>query len=412
MAHRKRETCRICGGKDFRMFLSLGPSPPANSFLRSPDEFASERCFPLDVYRCETCSLVQLLDVIDPEILFRNYLYVTGTSDTMNAHNLEYARALVHELSLSAEDLVVEIASNDGSLLRCFGKYSVRTLGVEPATNLARVAVENGIKTENVFFNSLSAQKIRITHGAASAVVANNVLAHVDDPRDFLIGCKLLLKEGGSLIAEVPSLYDLITGVEYDTIYHEHLCYFSLTNLMHLCETTGFSIRKAEWKPVHGGTLRITVKDQRLYPNHSADVLNATGKKREECLIGHEWCERFAAKVQSQRNALRQLLYKLKGEGKAIAAYGAPAKGNTLLNYCGLGTDAISFVVDKNPLKVGLYTPGTHIPVLPVNALLERKPDYVLILAWNFAEEIMRQQEAYKRQGGLFIIPVPEPRIL
>lgn len=394
------------------MVLSLGDSPPANAFLRSPDEFVSEQYFPLDVYRCEGCSLVQLLDVIDPEILFRNYLYVTGTSDTMKGHNVEYAVDLARELSLSPQDLVVEIASNDGSLLECFQKYRVRTLGVEPATNLARMAAENGIQTENIFFDSISAQKLRATHGPATAVIANNVLAHVDDPIDFLTGCRLLLKEDGSLIVEVPSLHDLIRRVEYDTIYHEHLCYFSLTNLMQLCEITGFSIRKAEWKPVHGGTLRVSAKDQRSFPGHSTDVLDRAGKEREEGVSGCQWCAPFAASVESQRNSLRQLLYKFKDAGKTIAAYGAPAKGNTLLNYCGLGCDVISFVVDKNPLKVGLYTPGTHIPVLPVTALLERKPDYVLILAWNFAEEIMLQQEAYKRQGGRFIVPVPEPEIL
>ena len=412
MTHRKRETCRICGARDFRMILSLGNSPPANAFLRSQEEFASEQSFPLDVYRCEGCSLVQLLEVVDPEILFRSYLYVTGTSDTMKAHNLEYAGELARELPLSSQDLVVEIASNDGSLLQYFRKHHVRTLGIEPATNLARIAVESGIRTENIFFNSLAAQRIRATHGPASAVIANNVLAHVDDPIDFLTGCKLLLKEQASLIVEVPSLHDLIRRVEYDTIYHEHLCYFSLTNLMQLCETAGFSILRAEWKPVHGGTLRIRAKDRRSDPKHSADVLNRAEKEREEGLSRGEWCAQFGVRVESQRNSLRQLLNKFKDAGKTIAAYGAPAKGNTLLNYCGLGSDVISFVVDKNPLKVGLFTPGTHLPVLPVAALLERKPDYVLILAWNFAEEIMQQQEEYKKQGGRFIIPIPQPEIL
>lgn len=412
MIHHKRTTCRACGGAHLECFLALGPTPLANSFLKSPDEAASEMSFPLDLYFCHDCSLVQLLDVIDPEVLFRNYIYVTGTSDTIAAHNVKYAQTVVDFLNLGADDLVVEVASNDGSLLKCFKRHNVRTLGIEPATNIAEMARAEGIETIDQFFNSATAREVQKTHGPASAVIGNNVLAHVDETQDFLLGCKELLKDHGLVIIEVPYLRELLDRLEYDTVYHEHLCYFSVTTLLRLCEAVGLCLVRVDRVPIHGGSLRMYAGRRDHYQSHSAEVLAQAEEERKAGLTDFAQYQRFAAGVESNRQAIRELLEGLQSRGQTVAAYGAPAKGNTLLNYCGIDTGLVSYTVDKSPLKVGLYTPGMHLPVLPASALLERQPDYALILAWNFADEIMKQQAEYHQRGGRFIIPIPEPRIV
>jgi hypothetical protein len=410
--HRQRQECRACAGCQLRPFLSLGPTPLANSFPRSPQEFADEAFFPLDLYFCETCSLVQLVDVIHPEVLFRNYIYVTGTSETIAAHNREYAHTLVSSLRLQPKDLVVEIASNDGSLLKCFRPYGVRVLGIEPATNIAREAEAAGIATVNEFFSSALARQVRQSHGPAAVVVGNNVLAHVDQTRDFLTGCKELLAEDGLVVLEVPGLRDLLERLEYDTVYHEHLCYFSAGSLVRLCEAVGLRAVRMDHVPVHGGSLRLYAGLPGRHPSHGREVLERVEQEQSAGMTSFGHYERFAAAVADNRRALVRLLETLRAAGKTVAAYGAPAKGNTLLNYCGIDTRLVAFTVDKNPLKVGLYTPGMHLPVLPVSALLERQPDYVLILPWNIADEIRGQQREYTARGGRFILPIPEPRIV
>jgi novobiocin biosynthesis protein NovU/D-mycarose 3-C-methyltransferase len=407
-----RTTCRICGGSDLEQVLSLGPSPLANAFLRSADEFSEERSYPLDVHFCSACTLLQLLDVVDPDVLFGRYLYTTGTSETIAGHNRSYARTLVELLNLKPGDLVVEAASNDGSFLQCLEPCGAATLGIEPASNLAAAASASGIETVNTFFTSALARDLRRARQPAHAVVANNVLAHVDDPHDFLCGCRELVADDGLIAIEVPYVADLIERLEYDTMYHEHLSYFSVAALLRLCDRAGLAAVRIDRLPVHGGSLRLYLSRTAAPHAPAAHALEAA--ERRAGLAGAARYRRFADDVRTSRSALLTLLERLTAEGRRIVGYGAPAKGSTLLNYCGIGTRLLPYTVDRNPLKVGLYTPGTHIPVRELSALSSGvdDPDYVLILAWNLADEIIRQQQAYRSRGGRFIVPVPVPRVV
>jgi C-methyltransferase-like protein/putative zinc binding protein/methyltransferase family protein len=407
-AHHRRTCCRACGGERLRPFLNLGPQPLANAFLTAPDEFAGEALYPLEVCFCETCWLVQLLDVIDPEVLFRDYIYVTGTSETIAAHHTEYARTVTALLGLGPNDLVVEAASNDGSLLKQFRALGVRTLGVEPARNLAEVARAGGIETLDCFFNSEAARRVVELRGAAKAVIANNVLAHADNTLDFLCGARQLLASGGLVVFEVPYLADLLDRLEYDTIYHEHLCYFSAMALQRLCEAAGLAIARIDRVPVHGGSLRVYAG---LSPGRWPGASDWADSERKAGLDTLARYEKFARDVENHRRRLREFLCERRARGRSLAGYGAPAKGNTLLNYCRIDTAILPYTVDRNPRKVGLYTPGMHIPVRPVSALRVERPDDVLILSWNFSAEIMRQQEAYRASGGCFLTPIPEPGV-
>lgn len=408
----RRRDCRACGSGDLRLIVDLGPTPLANSFLRSPGEIAAEESFPLGVYLCDGCSLLQLLDVVDPEILFRDYIYVTGTADSIVAHNREYAASVTRLLDLKPSDLVVEVASNNGQLLKSFQTHGVRVLGVEPATNIAGMANADGVETVNEFFSSSTAPSIRDSHGPARAVIGNNVLAHVDDTRDFLLGCRMLVADDGLVITEVPYLKEFVERTEFDTVYHEHLCYFGVNSLIRLCDAAGLAIRRIDQVAVHGGSIRMYAERAENGNGHSDEVLEMAENEKRAGLTQTATFEAFADRVKRIRTDLVGLLRRLKGEGCRIAAYGAPAKGNTLLNYCGIDSALVDFAVDKNPLKVGMLTPGAHIPVRPVSALIEEQPDYVLILAWNFADEIIEQQQEYRSRGGRFIIPIPEPRIV
>jgi hypothetical protein len=319
---------------------------------------------------------------------------------------------VTQQLCLTADDLVVEVASNNGQLLKCFKRRGVLTLGIEPADNIATIARADGIETIGEFFDSSVAQDVRAAYGPAKAVIGNNVLAHVDKTRDFLLGCRCLLAPDGLVIIEAPYLRDLLNNLEYDTVYHEHLCYFSVTSLMHLCDAVGLSLVKVEHVPVHGGSLRIYAGCQGSSRGHAPEVLQLADEERAIGMSTFATYEKFAADVHKSRQELLDLLSEIRRAGKSVAGYGAPAKGNTLLNFCGIDVGSLAFTVDKNPLKVGLYTPGTHIPVQPVSAVLEKQPDYLLILAWNFADEIMQQQAEYQQRGGRFIIPVPKPKVV
>jgi SAM-dependent methyltransferase len=407
----RRTSCRACGGTRLASFLTLGEVPLANAFLTVDQLGQPEPRFPLEVFFCEVCSLVQLLHVVNPEVLFSNYLYRTGTNQTIARHNSGLAQAVVGKLGLTAKDLVVEVASNDGSLLQCFRERGTRTLGVEPARNIARLATEAGIETLNEFFNAECAAKIAGRYKPAAAVIANNVLAHVDATVEFLRACRDTLRPGGRIVIEVPYLVEMLERLEYDTIYHEHLCYFSVTALMRLFAEAGLAIEHIDRVEIHGGSLRIWGIHARE-GEHGDAVLQMAEQERSAGLSRLETYREFARRTEDNRRKLLALLGRLKGEGKKIVGYGAPAKGNTLLCYCGIGTDLLPYAVDRSPLKVGLHTPGSHIPVVPFDRILEDQPDYVLILAWNFAPEIIESLKSYAVKGGQFILPIPEPKIV
>jgi hypothetical protein len=406
---RTRTRCISCGGTRLSTVLSLGSTPLANAFVAPERAAEAEPTFPLELLFCADCFLAQLSERVDPAVLFREYLYLTGTSATMARHHEALAEAHARRFGLGEESLVVDIASNDGSLLRVFDRRGVRTLGIEPARNLARIAHDAGIDTVNRFFDVACALSVVSDFGRADLVCANNVLAHVPDLSGFLKGCRLLLAEDGVLSVEVPYLGPLLDNLEYDTIYHEHLSYFSILALRSAFAQAGLAIFDVEHLPIHGGTIRVLARPGDAW---GGDVLDACERERARGFDRAETFHAFAAGVERNRAALRDLLEGLRAEGRRVAAYGAPAKGNTLLNYCGIGPDLVEYTVDRNPLKVGKLTPGMRIPVRPREAIDASPPDYLLILPWNLTDEIIEQEAAFRRRGGRFVIPIPEPRIV
>jgi SAM-dependent methyltransferase len=391
------------------MVLSLGHTPLANAFIPAEKSHAPERTYPLELLFCERCFLLQLSERVDPAVLFRDYVYLTGTSSTMARHHEQLVASQDRRIGLDEETLVVDIASNDGSLLKAFAKKGVRTLGIEPASNLAAIARTAGIDTIDRFFDVDCALAVVSDYGTADLVCANNVLAHVPDLNGFLKGCRLLLGDAGVLSVEVPYLVPLLDHLEYDTIYHEHLSYFSILALREAFTRAGLAIFELEHLPIHGGTVRVLAR-----PGQGSDatVEDACEQERARGLDKTATFREFAKRVERNRAELRSLLETLRREGRKVAAYGAPAKGNTLLNYCGIGPELVGYTVDRNPLKVGKLTPGMRIPVMPREHLEKDPPDYLLILPWNLTDEIMEQEASFRKKGGRFVIPIPDPRVL
>ena len=402
--------CRSCSKQELITILSLGKTPLANALLTHEQLSQEEQTFNLDLAFCPSCSLVQITETVPPEKLFREYFYLSSFSETMLRHSKENVRDLIQSRNLDENSFVVEIASNDGYLLRYYKDAAVPVLGIEPARNIAQTAVERGIPTLCEFFDAELAQKLIAEEKRADIVHANNVLAHVPDLNGFVHGIQLLLKDSGLAVIEVPYVKDMIDRNEFDTIYHEHLCYFSLTALDHLFRRHGLLIEDVKRLDIHGGTLRLYAR--KLDSAGRSEVVDKMLAEESAWVHNEEFYRAFGDGVERLRHDLVGMLSRLKAEGKRIAVYGASAKGSTLLNYFRLGRSTLDFVVDRSTIKQGHYTPGTHLPIYSPSVLLNEKPDYVLLLTWNFAEEILQQQSEYRKQGGRFIIPIPEVRVV
>ena len=405
--------CRSCGEADTQVVLSLGHLPLANRLLTRSQLSEPEPVYPLELVFCPHCSLVQINVTIPPDTLFREYLYFSSFASTTLESARKIAERMIQNRGLTENSQVVEIASNDGYLLQFYQRAGIRVLGIEPAINIAKVATEErGIRTLSEFFSLELAKELHNGGVQADVIHANNVLAHVADLNDFVDGIATLIKEDGIIVIEVPYLKETISRVEFDTIYHEHLCYFSLISLDTLFRRHGLIITDAENLSIHGGSLRIFAckNIRKLAPSPIVGSMMA-----DEVELGMNdisFYRDFSAKVEHLRTDLQSVLKSLKNQNKHIAAYGASAKGSTLLNYFGIGHEHIDFIVDRSPVKQGLYTPGTHLPIYAPEKLLEAMPEYVLLLTWNFADEILLQQAEYRDRGGKFILPLPEPLII
>ncbi|HET9368808.1 MAG TPA: class I SAM-dependent methyltransferase [Vicinamibacterales bacterium] len=401
------ERCRACGGTTFFPVLDLGVTPLANSIVAEAD--APQERFPLNVVGCQTCSLVQLTDLVPPERLFRTYTYFSSNSDEMVAHARTLVTRLVRERGLGAGSRVFEIASNDGYLLQHYVAAGVPVLGIEPATNIADVARGRGIDTISEFFGEPLAAVLAAEGRTADVIHANNVMAHVPDIRGFVAGLHRVLKPGGVAVIEAPYVRDLVERCEFDTVYHEHVFYFSLTALVRLCAAEGLIVTDVERLHIHGGSLRLFLTHD---GTPSARVRALLDEEQSLGIVSPAYYATFAERVNALRETIVTLLGHLKAGGATLAAYGAAAKGSTLLNYFGIDVTMLDFVADRSVHKQGRYMPGVGIPIVDAQALAERRPDYALLLVWNFAGEVLRQQDAYRRGGGRFIVPIPHVQVL
>jgi SAM-dependent methyltransferase len=411
-AHHRRKTCRLCASTDLTKVLSLAPTPPANAFVPEAALGHAQRTFPLDMFFCETCAHAQLLDVVDPSALFEDYVYVSGTSPVFVRHFQDYAEAVARLSGLGPDDLVVDVGSNDGTLLAAFRERGARILGIDPARDIAKKASEGGIETLNGFFTPDLAAGIRAERGPATVVTANNVFAHIDDLRGVVDGVRSLLRPDGIFVFEVSYLVDVLEKTLFDTIYHEHLDYHSVKPLARFFAAAGMELIRAERVETHGGSLRGTA--QVIGGPRVADgsVEDLTALEERLGLDRAETLQAFSRDIDALGADLRATLNRLKAQGRSIAGFGAPAKATTLMHHFGIGADMIDYIVDDSPLKQGLFTPGHHIPVVSSDMIADNRPDYLLILAWNFAEPIMAKHAAFHDAGGRFIIPVPKTEIV
>ena len=405
--------CRICGSRELFKFLNLGLMPIPNGFLKIEDTNKPEDKYELSCLSCENCGLVQLTNMVNPNLMFKNYVYVPSESKTMMDNFSSLSHQIFSASKLGKKSLVVDIGSNDGSLLSFFKNYGTKILGVDPAENLAKIAEMKGIPTEIRSFNLKNAKILKKKYGSADVITATNVVAHINDLHNFFKGISHLLSKNGVFVTEFPYLLELIRGTEFDTIYHEHLSYFSLKPWITLVESYGFEIVNVQKLLIHGGSIRLTHKKEGKR-NRIAEhmVKNMISVEEKYGIYNKKTLSAFSYRVDTLKIELMNLLRHLKRKRKKIVGYGAAAKGNILTNYFNIGPKILDYIVDSTPYKQGLFTPGKHIPVYRENRLAIDKPDYALILAWNFADEIIEKEKTFRKLGGKFIIPIPKLRIV
>ena len=402
----------MCKNSDLKKFLDLGFSALSDNFLTEEQLNYPETFYPLQVCICNECGLWQLSYVVPPELMFNeDYPYESSTTKTGREHYTTMAIDIVNRFDLQPDSLVIDIGSNVGVLLSGFKSKGLRVLGVDPSPNQAKTAIKNGIDTLIEFFSSKLAKKILDKYGKASVITGTNIFAHIDDLDDFLKSVDILLHEKGVFVIESPYLPNLVDNLEYDTIYHEHLSYLSLKPITKLCERFSMQVFDVETQKIHGGSMRYFIGRKGIRPisEKISEFLSLEEKKE---IYSDDRLQKFAQDVENQRSELMTLLTDLKKAGKKIVGISAPAKGNTLLNYCKIGPEILDYATEKATSKIGKYTPGMHIPIYPDEKLLSDKPDYAVILAWNFAEEIIKNNQEYRDKGGKFIIPIPKPKII
>jgi SAM-dependent methyltransferase len=405
-------TCRSCGAPLFRTFLDHGLSPLANNLIRPEQADTPEPRYPLHTYVCDGCFLVQLGEFVSPETLFSDYRYFSSFSDTWLEHCEHYVRNIVPLLGLGPQSRIVEIASNDGSLLQFFQKRGLNVLGIDPAANVAQVAVDKGIPTEIAFFSHDTARRLVRDSAPADLIVANNVLAHVPELNDFIAGLKLLLAPSGTITIEFPHLARLISARQFDTIYHEHVCYFSLLAVEAALLRHNLVVHDAQTFAIHGGSLRLFVSHSEANRPVGQGYASVLAAERAAGLDRVETYSKFAPAVVEAKSDILDFFSAAHHAGKKVVGYGAAAKGSTLLNYCGIGREFMEYVVDRSPHKQGLLLPGMRLPIYAPAHVFETKPDYLFVLAWNLKEEILRTMGGIKQWGGRFVLPIPKLEII
>jgi SAM-dependent methyltransferase len=410
--YRRRQTCRICGSNNLMVFLDYGNVPLAGGFL-TKEQLEEEKLYPLDIAVCLDCSLVQVLNVIPPETLFTDYRYLSSVTQTLSQHFREYAEVLRRVVSSKDNSFVVEIGCNDGVLLRPLQNMGVKVLGVDPASNVVEVARQQGVKVINNYFTVAVAERIAAEFGKADVITASNVFAHIDDLDEVMRGVDLLLTPHGTFIVEVHYIVDLVESLQFDTVYHEHLCYYSLHALATLYHGYGFEIVDVERLPMHGGSIRVFSQRSQASQRRKSETL----KQMMECeyRLGINTSElyiRFGQQVVQYRDRLLSLLLKRKQEGHTLSGYGAAGRATTLLNFCKIDGSMMEYIVDASPFRFGRYVPGVHIPIVPPSTLTERPTDDCLITAWNYRAEIIAKEQTYLARDGTFILPLPQIEIV